>query len=142
MNKIVTASLLLTTLTATLLSASDGHKKLGLLASLPHPMKAVMKNMDALEISEAQNSALAELLESVPPKMHQMMEEAEKLEEKLKRAVMHERKTKEQIKVQLNTLEELKRSITFLQIDAINTLQSILTPKQLQKLYAMLSKQK
>jgi len=142
LKKIITSTLV-TLLSASILTASQGeHKKLALVSSLPHPMKMIMNNSDKLKITDAQFAELSKVLEHAPQKMHAMFDEAEVLEKEIQKAVMQEHKTPQELKAKLDEITKLKRDITEKQIETLNTLHTILDKEQIQKLYTMIKKQK
>lgn len=141
MKKIVTATLITLLSTSLLVASQESHKKLALVSSLPHPMKAIMNNTERLKITDTQFDALSKVLENAPQKMHAMFDEAEELEKEIQKAVMKEHKTKEQLKAKLDEIAQLKREITETQIETLNRLHTILNKEQIEKLYTLLKQQ-
>ena len=124
---------------STSLVAEQNHD-LGLITSMPLPMKVLIKHPEKLDISSTQSDAISSIMQKVPPKIHEMFDQAEALQEAIKKALIQEGKTKEQLRTQLDTLQKLKREITDLQIQTINELRTILTPEQFQKMLQMQKK--
>lgn len=124
---------------STSLLAQQNHN-LGLVSSMPLPMKVLIQHPEKLNISDTQSDAISSIMQKVPPKIHAMFDEAEMLEEAIKKALLKEAKSKTQLKTQLDKLEKIKREITDLQIDTINSLRSILSPEQFKKMLQMQKK--
>lgn len=108
-----------------------GGKHDGVVA-LPHLMKIVLTHSEELSISSQQQEKLDEILATMPEKMHALMDEAADLEQQIKRSVLKEKKSFEQIKSNLDALAKLEYTITQKQINAINKVQNILTQEQYQ----------
>jgi len=134
MKQILTAAALLLSLTLQADSALHAYE----LMRLPHPLKLVVENDDALKLSETQRTELDAMMVKMPVKMHAMLEEAEAKERAIRRAVMHERKDKEAMAEALDELGALKRRVTDMHIDALNRLQAILDARQYDALLALL----
>jgi len=110
--------------------------------TLPHLMKVVLTHSEELSISVEQQEKLDEILATTPEKMHALMDEAAQIEQQVKRSVLKEKKSFEQIKGDLDALAKLEYTITQKQINAINKLQNILTEKQYKKVLQKVMHQK
>ena len=67
---------------------------------------------------------------------------AEPIEEKISNTVLNEQKTKEDLKADIEALIDIKRGMTNDHIDALNTLYTILTKEQYQKILDIEAKHK
>jgi hypothetical protein len=134
-----TVILLLALGLATQLFAEQKHD--GVVA-LPHLMKLVLTNAQALEISEKQHVALDALLATTPQTMHAMMDEAAALEQQIKRGVLKEQKSFEALKGDLERLAKMEYAITQEQINALNKMQRILTKAQYKQVLQKLMQKK
>ena len=140
MKKIVLASVAIISLSASLLAANNHN--LGLVSSFPHPMKVFVKNPQKLDLTKTQQASIDSIMNKVPAKVHAMFDEAELLEKNIRKALIKDALTKEQLKPQLDKLQTLKREITELQIDTISEIRSILNKDQFQKMLKILKKMK
>lgn len=71
------------------LSADGKHD--GVVA-LPHLMKIVIADSDALKIDSQQQKQLDGIMATAPQKIHTLMDEAAELEQKIKRGVLKDKK--------------------------------------------------
>lgn len=111
------------------------------LVKLPHPVQMIMKNKQKLGISEQQASRLKkEMLEVYPETIHQQMDEVADLEKQIRKQVLKKHKTSQQLKSQLDELASKKYRLTKTHIEALNTLNGILTEQQWQKVMKMVQK--
>jgi uncharacterized protein YdeI (BOF family) len=62
--------------------------------ALPHLMKVIITNSEALKIDKKQQEQFDAIMQKVPADMHTMMDEAGKLEFSIKKAVMKNKKNK------------------------------------------------
>lgn len=125
--------------------AQKGEKqhKIAELVDLPHPVKIVLMNKETLNLTKEQSDKVdAQMLAIFPPKIHGAMDKAEPIEEKIMNAVLNEQKTKEDLKSDIEALIDIKRGMTNDHIDALNTLYTILTKEQYQKMLDIGAKQK
>lgn len=121
-----------------------GHEhKVAELVPLPHPVKVILNHKEEIGLTKEQDEKIQkEMLAVFPPKIHGGMDKAEELEKKIKEAVIHEHKTKEDLREEIEKLIEIKRQITYDHIDALNTLQKILTKEQQEKVKKLVLSQK
>jgi uncharacterized protein YdeI (BOF family) len=110
--------------------------------ALPHLMKVIITNSEALKIDKKQQEQFDAIMQKVPADMHTMMDEAGKLEFSIKKAVMKNKKTNADVKADVETLQILNAKITTLQIGTINKLQEILSDAQYKQLLDILHSKK
>lgn len=111
------------------------------LVSLPHPLKVIMQNREALHLDEKQDKRLQdEMMAVFPEKIHGNMDKAEVIETKIKKAVLSGSKTKEDLKADIKALADIKVVITNDHIDALHTLKTILSKEQFNMLLNMKDK--
>lgn len=129
------------TMSINAVAETEEHGADGLVA-LPHLMKVILENNEALKIDAAQQKKFDTIMQEVPLSMHTMMQEAEKLEHSIKKDVMHDKKTNAEVKVSLEKLQIIKYKISTLQIATINKLQKILSEAQYKKLIKIMRSKK
>jgi hypothetical protein len=125
--------------------AQKGEKqhKVAELVALPHPVKIVLMNKEPLNLTKEQSDKVdAQMLAIFPSKIHGAMDKAEPIEAKITNAVLNEQKTKEDLKADIEALIDIKRGMTNDHIDALNTLYTILTKEQYQKMLDISAKRK
>lgn len=119
---------------ATVLSSSlwaKDHSSVDEMINLPHPVKVIMPNIKKLEISKTQEEELNDKMLGYYPEIIQgLMQKAAKLEKEIKNDVLVGKKTKEELSSKIDKLEKIKREVTDVHIDALNTLTNILNDKQ------------
>ncbi|MDD3591458.1 MAG: hypothetical protein PHO65_02365 [Sulfurovum sp.] len=126
-----TAALLAVTLSFTTLLAHKGdNHNMGLVLSLPHPMKAILPNYAAYNFTQEQDAKMQVIANEMPIKMHAKFDEAEALEKEIRIAVMQDGKSREDLAQKLDRLQTLKREITNLHIDTLLKIRSIMDGKQ------------
>jgi len=119
------------------------HHKVQELFSLPHPVKVILANKEELNITKEQEKQIEEKMLAVyPTKIHGSMDKAESIEAKIKAAVLTEQKSKEDVKSDIEALIEIKRTLSYDHIDALNTLGKILTKEQFDKVVELSAKKK
>lgn len=111
------------------LSADGKHD--GVVA-LPHLMKIVIADSDALKIDSQQQKQLDGIMATAPQKIHTLMDEAAELEQKIKRGVLKDKKSFDESKNDLDKLAQLEYALSKEQINAIGEVQKILTKEQYQ----------
>lgn len=141
MKRIILIAVLTLTMSINAVANSKAHTQDGIVA-LPHIMKVILANKEALKIEESQQKKFDVIMQQVPAQMHGMMQETKELEHSIKKDVMHNRKTNTDVKTSIKKLQILKYKITSLQIETINELQTILTDKQYEQLIDILKSQK
>lgn len=83
------AALLAVTLSFTILLANKGdNHNMGLVLSLPHPMKVILPNYAAYNFTQEQDTRMQVIANEMPIKMHAKFDEAEALEKEIRIAVM------------------------------------------------------
>lgn len=123
-------------------ASADENLRTHTLVRMPHPLPVMMANAEAFAFSDSQMKALNVLMEHMPASMHALLEKARDDEQAIRRAVMHDGKSKVEVAAALDALGKLKRQITDRHIDALNRLKAILTDAQYAKLIAMLHEQR
>lgn len=132
----------LMTLTMSINAAADSHKHTDGTVALPHIMKVIIANKEALKIEEKQQKEFDAIMQQVPPKMQAMMKDTKELEHSIKKDVMHNKKTEADVKASIEKLQTLKYKITELQIKTINKLQTILSNEQYEQLIQIMKSKK
>lgn len=131
------------TLTTSIAYGKGGAGGVDELIDLPHPVKVIVINKEKLSVSKEQSKQIDEkMLGYFPQEIQSRMKQASKLEKEIKDDVLIHNKTKIELAHKINKLENLKREITDIHIDALNTLSDILTKKQMQQALSMMQKQK
>ncbi len=132
--------------TSTLVAQGKGEHKGGGhkagLVKLPHPMKALLPNLEEFKVDKEQKAKIDKILEEVPSKMHTLMDEASSLEHSIRKRVVKGKKSFVNIENDLNKLQTLKREISTIQIKTINRLQKILSDAQYSSLIMKLKASK
>lgn len=132
----------LVTIFSSLLWAKD-FSRVNEMINLPHPVKVIMPNMEKLEISKKQKEKLnKEMLGYYPEIIQGLMNKVSKLENEIKNDILIDKKTKAQLSSKIDKLEKIKREITDIHIDALNTLADILSTKQFAKSLKMIQPKK
>lgn len=122
-------------------SKAEKQQQDGVVA-LPHLMKVIITNSEALKIDKKQQEQFDAIMQKVPADMHTMMDAAGKLEFSIKKAVMKNKKTNADVKADVEKLQILNAKITTLQIGTINKLQEILSDAQYKQLLDILHSKK
>lgn len=119
------------------------HHKMAELVPLPHLKRLLASNQEILKINKEQTEKIKnKIFENIRTKIHKAIKTAEQLESKIINAVLKEQKTKEDLKVDIESLIEIKRAITNEHIDALNRLAKILTKEQYNKLLTLIEEKK
>jgi len=123
------------------LFASGGNKPDELI-HLYHPVQVIMPNLKKLKISKDQEERLnKDMLSVYPPKIQAHMKEIAKMEKEVQEAIYEKYMTKNQLKEKIDKVQKLKREVTDIHIDALNTLSDILNKKQFAQSLKMMEKQ-
>lgn len=130
MKKFAAVVLAVTLSFTTLLANRGNNHNMGLVLSLPHPMKAILPNYAAYRFTQEQDAKMQAIANEMPIRMHTMFDEAEALENEIGIAVMREGKTREELAQKLDRLHALKREITDLHIDTLLKIRSVMDEKQ------------
>jgi len=130
MKKFAAALLAVTLSFGTLFANKGDNHNMGLVLSLPHPMKAILPNYAAYHFTQEQDAKMQVIANEMPIKMHAKFDEAEALEKEIRIAVMREGKSREDLAQKLDRLHTLKREITDLHIDTLLKIRSIMDEKQ------------
>lgn len=121
----------------------EAHHKVKELFPLPHPLKVIMANKEALEVTKAQEKRFEEELMAVyPAKIHGALDQAEPIEAKIRKSVLEEHKSKEDLKADIEALIDIKRGLSYDHIDAFNKLEDILTKEQYEKVLVLIDQKK
>ena len=134
MKRIITAAVLLFSLSLQANPSLHAYE----LMRLPHPLKLIVENADALKLTEKQHAELDAMMAAVPAEMHPLLEEAKAKESAIRMAVMLKHKSKAETAKALDELCTLKRRITETHIDALNRLQALLNEQQYSALIKLL----
>lgn len=111
--------------------------------SLPHPIKILMKNKAKFDLTPQQLKRVkTEMIQVYPPKIHSQMDQIIVLEKEVKKAILNQYKSYEDLEIELQEISDLKLKLTETHITALNTLTSILNKQQWQLLQKMLAKHK
>lgn len=136
-------SVIITVSSITVSMYANSSNKPSELINLPHPIKVIMPNIEKLKISKAQEKRLnKEMLSRFPELIQAKMKEISKLENKIKVEVLKKNKTKDQLSSMLDNLQQKKREVTDIHIEALNVLGDILTKKQMEQSLEMMDKPK
>jgi len=113
------------------------------LIPLPHLKRLLQANKELLKLTKEQKKQIkTQIYEVIRADVHKAIKTAEPLETKITNAVLKEQKTKEDMKADIETLIDLKRTITNGHIDALNTLGKILTKEQYQQILKLVATKK
>lgn len=124
------------------LHATTGPGNVDALMQLPHPVPIIMSNKAQLGITEAQAQALRDRIQSVYSQQIQgRMQQAAALEQDIRRGILRDNRSREQLAAQLDELAAIKRVVTDIHIDALNTLAGILSAEQMEQALALLGQQ-
>lgn len=112
--------------------------KVAELVALPHLKRLLASNKETLNLNKEQNEKIKTLIfKNLRTTIHGQIKTAVELEEKITTAVLKEQKSKEDLKANIEELINIKRDITNVHIDALNTLAKILTKEQYQKVLTL-----
>ncbi len=100
--------------------------------NLPHLMKTIMKHKSELKLTQEQQQTFKKLKQTIPPKMHQGLHQAQTLEKAIAKDVLIDGATPQKLTQKLDELTSIKRQTTETMIGALNTIRSTLTPEQYQ----------
>jgi Spy/CpxP family protein refolding chaperone len=138
MRRIIIAVALFSLTCQASLHAATGPGNVDALMQLPHPVPIIMSNRAQLGITEAQAQALRDRIQGVFPQQIQgRMQQAAALEQDIRQGILRDNRSREQVAAQLDELAAIKRAVTDIHIDALNTLAGILSAEQMQQALAL-----
>ena len=127
-------------MTETAGETSKSSHEMAELVPLPHFKRLLAANKEVLKLTKEQNEKIkTQIFKPIRTKVHEGIKKAEQLEVKITNAVLKEKKTKEDLKADIEALIDIKREITNGHIDAVNTLAKILTKEQYQQLLEIIA---
>jgi Spy/CpxP family protein refolding chaperone len=133
---------IISTLLVASISLFANHNKADELIKLPYPVKTVVTNIGVLKINDKQKTDIdVRMLNVYPEKIQSKMQRVSKLEKEIQNAVLMKNKNKDELKIKIDKVAEIKREVTDIHIDALNVLSSILTAEQFDKTLKIMKKQ-
>lgn len=99
-------------------------------ANLPHILRFAAEKSSALELSAEQLAEIRELVKAAPERVLKRLAQAEALEDEIARAVLEKGEKLADLQEKIAQLVALKRGATEAQINTLNRLQTLLTPRQ------------